>query len=183
MASPFASAAATCSAGVEARSRSPCPDRSLAAMGPDWSPLAALSAAPDFSVTWRASPKSLMRTVVAPDEHVVGLEVPVHESLRVRRRQPAPRRDEHLQASCQLRGRGVLPVRHGVPLDELHRDEHPLARSPDVVDDDDVGVESRAIAWASRTSLRPSGRLDRRCRFTRSRLTATLRPNSGSYAA
>ncbi len=52
--SRFASASAACSAGVEARSRSPCPDRSFAAMGP------ALS--PDFSVTWRARPKSMTRT-------------------------------------------------------------------------------------------------------------------------
>ena len=80
------------------RSRSPCPDRSLAAMGPDLSPLAALSPAAGLLGHLAREPEVHdAHLVVAPDHDVVGLEVAVHQPLLVRRRQTPPRRHEHLQ--------------------------------------------------------------------------------------
>jgi hypothetical protein len=78
--------------------------------------------------------------VVASDHDVVRLEVAMDQPLVVSGRQPAPRRHEHLQDVLPASFRRLQPVRDGVPLDELHRDEHLLLKRPDVEHDDDVRV-------------------------------------------
>ena len=74
------------------------------------------------------------------DHDVVGLEVAVDEPLLVRGRQPAPRRHEHLQHLLPAARLRLQPVGDGVPLDELHRDEHLILERAHVEDDDDVRV-------------------------------------------
>jgi hypothetical protein len=78
--------------------------------------------------------------VVASDHHVVGLEIAVHQPLLVRGRQASPRRHEHLDDVLPAALRRLQPVADGVPVDELHRDEHLLLKRTDVEHDDDVRV-------------------------------------------
>ena len=78
--------------------------------------------------------------VVAPDHDVVGLEIAVHQPLLVRGRQAPPRRHEHLHDVLPAALRRLQPVGDGVPVDELHRDEHLLLKRADVEHDDDVRV-------------------------------------------
>ena len=184
-ASRFASASAACSAGVEARSRSPCPDRSLAAMGPDWSPLAALSAAPDFSVTWRASPKSMTRTWLSrPTMTLSGLKSRCTSPFSCAAASPRPAAMNTFRMSCQLRAAAcsqyvtVFPSTNSIAMNTCSW-KVPTSKTTTT-----FGCESRAIACASRSvRWRPSWRETPFPGFTRSSLTATLRSSSGSYAA
>ena len=140
-----ASRSASAAAGLRRRRRGRSPlavPGSLAGGdGPDLSPLAALSPAAGLLGHLAREPEVHdAHLAVAPDHDVVGLEVAVHEPLLVRGREPAPRRHEHLQDLLPAARRGLQPVGDGVPLDELHRDEHLLLERADVVDDDDVRV-------------------------------------------
>ena len=53
---------------------------------------------------------------------------------------PRPAAMNTFRISCQLRVRRLQPVGDGVPVDELHRDEHLLVERADVEHDDDVRV-------------------------------------------
>ena len=69
---------------------------------------------------------------VVADQHVVGLEVAVHEAGVVRRRQPRAGRDEAVEHLAPRRGaRGHS---RACPLDQLHGDEDLIADGADVVD-------------------------------------------------
>ena len=77
---------------------------------------------------------------VVADDHVVGLEVAVHEADGVGRREAAPGLHvdgEQLAPAARRRG---LPGAQGRAGDELHGDEDLRAEGADVVDGDDVGV-------------------------------------------
>jgi hypothetical protein len=75
---------------------------------------------------------------VAPDQHVVGLEVAMDEVRAVRGGEPAAGLDEHRE---QLGDAAAAPPpRQRVAVDELHRDEQLVGGGADVVDRDDVGV-------------------------------------------
>jgi hypothetical protein len=81
----------------------------------------------------------LHRAVVG-DQHVVWLEVSVHQTDRVRRGEPAAGRDEDLQhlGPCPL---GHLePIADAPPADQLQRHKHLAVEGPDVVDRDHVRV-------------------------------------------
>jgi hypothetical protein len=92
-------------------------------------------------------------TVVA-DQHVVGLEVTVHEPGRVRSREPAPGLDELLDDVLD-----AIAIFFGLPLpqrdalDELHRDEHLLAKVADLVHLHDVRV--RGLGERLRLTTQP----------------------------
>ena len=77
---------------------------------------------------------------LAIDEHVVRLEVPVHQVLTVRRGQALPGADEQLQdlrpGSCLL----FQPRAETRSVDELHRDEQLAARLAHLVHRDHVGM-------------------------------------------
>ena len=60
--------------------------------------------------------------------------------LLVRRREPAPRRDEDVEDLQPGPALGLQPVAKRVSIDELHRDEHPFVERVGLVDDDDVGM-------------------------------------------
>ena len=76
----------------------------------------------------------------AGDHHVLALEIAVDQLRRVRGREPAARGDEDVEDLAPGAPRGVLPVRDGVAVDELHRDEDLVLEAAHVVDHDDVGV-------------------------------------------
>jgi hypothetical protein len=90
--------------------------------------------------------------VVAPDHDVVGLEIAVHQPLLVRGRQAPPRRHEHLQDLLPAALRCLQPVGDGVPIDELHRDEHLLGKRTDVEHNDDVRVRQPGESPAPRAA-------------------------------
>jgi hypothetical protein len=79
------------------------------------------------------------RASVAADQHVVGLEVAMHEPDRVRRREAAAGLQEHLEPRGARAGR-LEPARQGHALDELHREEQLVADATDVEHGDDVRV-------------------------------------------
>jgi hypothetical protein len=62
----------------------------------------------------------------------------VHEADGVRGRQPAPGLHEHAQHLGPRARLFAQPGRQRDAVDELHRDEQPLAVHADVVDGDDV---------------------------------------------
>jgi hypothetical protein len=74
-------------------------------------------------------------------EHVIGLEVPVDEPTRVRRGEPGPRREHHGQDLAPRPLRLAEPRAQRGTIDELHRDEHAIARKgADIVHGDHVRV-------------------------------------------
>ena len=84
---------------------------------------------------------------VGADEHVVGLEVAVHEAGGVGGREALTGLDvdrEDLGPRTRDRARdgggAVEPLSQGDALHELHRQEHAPGDDADVVDLDDVGV-------------------------------------------
>ena len=79
-------------------------------------------------------------TVRLPDEHVVGLEVPVHHAGGVGRHQPAPGREEPLEHRPPRARPRPQPLAQGLAPDQLHRDEDLAAVLAGVVDPDHVGV-------------------------------------------
>ena len=67
--------------------------------------------------------------------------------------QPARRLQEHVEDLAPRPRPALEPRRQRVALDELHRDvDVAVVGRADVVDADDVGMESWAIAWASRAA-------------------------------
>ena len=80
------------------------------------------------------------RPAVLAEQHVVGLEVAVHEPGRVRGGQPAPGRDEHVEHLAPRPRLVGEPALERSARDELHREEHLVVEHADVVDGDDVGV-------------------------------------------
>ncbi len=76
---------------------------------------------------------------VVGDQHVVGLEVAMHQPGCMSGREPGAgllHRRHHLAPA----GRALEPRAQRASLDELHREEHALAEHADVVDPDHVGV-------------------------------------------
>jgi hypothetical protein len=73
-------------------------------------------------------------------QHVVRLEVPVHEAGGVRGCEPAPGGEERVD---DRRGRSLAraqPLRERLAVDELHRDKVAAIRGADLVHGDHVGV-------------------------------------------
>jgi len=91
----------------------------------------------------RPARDSKVRDTDAPiirNEHVVGLEVTMHDPVLMRRGQASARGNEcgeRLTPGARLR---VEPFSDGGPLDELHREVCLLSEYPNVVDLHDVGV-------------------------------------------
>ena len=103
----------------------------------------------------RASPKSITRTRPSvADDHVLRLEVAMHEARGVGRGQPA-RRLRRTTASDLAPACAAAPrsqVRERLALDELHRDEDLSPKRADVVDRDHVrmGEPRHRLRLASR---------------------------------
>ena len=100
---------------------------------------------------------------VAPDHHVLGLEVAVHEPGRVRGREPRARRDEHV-ADLRARPRRCRqPGRQRLAVDELHREEDAVLDLARVVDRDHVRVRQARdrlrLAQQARRAPAPPARL------------------------
>jgi hypothetical protein len=77
---------------------------------------------------------------VAPDEHVVGLEVAMNQARFVCGCEPTPSAFVHgqnLRVASVLRG---APVPQRLALDELHRHEELIAQRANVVDRDHLRV-------------------------------------------
>ncbi|MFO0631627.1 MAG: hypothetical protein U0168_02115 [Nannocystaceae bacterium] len=82
------------------------------------------------------------RPTLLADEHVVGLEVAVHQARGVGRRETAADLHEH-RDDLGPRPTRVQPRAQGPAADQLHRQEHAPGVEPDVVDRHDVGVVDR----------------------------------------
>ena len=94
-------------------------------------------------VTGRRAGESEVRhpdASIIANEYVGRLEVAVHESGFVRRRQAAPRFHEEAHSLAPRSALRLQPLRRGHAIDELHRDIDLVAIDPRVVDLDDVGV-------------------------------------------
>jgi hypothetical protein len=82
--------------------------------------------------------------LVGGHDHVVGLEVAMHDAGSVRGMEPAPRRDEAREDVGGRARRSAEPLPEVGPVDELHRDIEVALGLAEVVDGRDVGVpESR----------------------------------------
>ena len=83
-------------------------------------------------------------TIVVADQHVGGLDVPVHEPDRVRRHDAAPRLNQEPQRFGRSLGRPGRVIGRPLPeryaLDELHRHEDVAVVLAHLVDRDCVGV-------------------------------------------
>jgi hypothetical protein len=73
------------------------------------------------------------------DHHVPGLEVAMHQSRPVGRRQPVSRAGERAEDVGPGAGRSQ-PLAQGLAVDELHGHEHRLAHATDVEHADHVGI-------------------------------------------
>ena len=102
---------------------------------------------------------------VAPDHDVLGLEVAVDDAGRVRRRQPAPGGDEHVQDLAPASRLRAQPRVDGLAFDELHRDVDAIVDGARVVDGDDVRVRQARDRARLAQQARPAlGRVRRRIR-------------------
>ena len=121
---------------------------------------------------------------VVADDHVVGLEVAVHQAGAVRRRQPFARGEEHVEdlaAAC--RGSAFSQLRSVWPSTNSMAMNTSIAEGADVVDRDHVGV--RQPRQRLRLAQEPIARLRGRRRSIAlavrcSSLSATGRSSSGS---
>ncbi len=77
---------------------------------------------------------------IARAQHVVRLEVAMHEPGRVRGGEPATRLREHVEDRAGIARRAAQPFVDRRTLDELHRDVVAPARRADLVHDDHVRV-------------------------------------------
>jgi hypothetical protein len=103
----------------------------------------------------------------------------VDEPGRVRRRQPAPRLQEHGQHLAPGPLPRATPARQRLSLDELHGDEHLAAERAHVVHRDHVRVRRpRQCLRLAQESRLLSGAALSRINFS-----ATFRSSSGSYTA
>ncbi len=80
------------------------------------------------------------RAPVLAEQHVVGLEVAVHQARRVRGRQPSPGGDEHIQHLAPVTRASAEPALERSAAQELHGQEHLSVEDADVVHGDDVRV-------------------------------------------
>ena len=94
---------------------------------------------------------------VAPDHHVVRLEVAVDQPSGVRGTEAPRRRGEHRQDLRPTAGPFAKPGGQRLPVDELHRDEHAVLVSPAVVNDDHirVGQARDGLRLAQQPAARP----------------------------
>ncbi|MDQ3369741.1 MAG: hypothetical protein M3680_30330, partial [Myxococcota bacterium] len=76
----------------------------------------------------------------ATDQHVVGLEVAMHEPRGVGGGEPAARIAQHAQHLERRAPFPLAPHPERLAVDELHRDEDLVLVKPDVIDRDDVLV-------------------------------------------
>ena len=84
-----------------------------------------------------------LRGPAVHEEDVRGLDVAVHDSLRVRRIQAVGDLDADLQELRNLDGLDGDAVLEGLAFEQFHRDEGPAFELSDVVDRADVGVIER----------------------------------------
>ena len=78
--------------------------------------------------------------LVGADQHVLRLEVPMHQADRVRGRQTAARLQIDIEQLTPVPQPLALPLRQRQALDELHRHEHLAPDLADLVDLHDVGM-------------------------------------------
>ena len=84
-----------------------------------------------------------LRRTVGSDQHVLGLDVPVNNALRVSRGEAVGDLNGERDGTGDGQAPGALDQTDEVLGQELHGDEVPAFCFPDLVDPDDVGVVDR----------------------------------------
>ena len=100
---------------------------------------------------------------VLTDHHVVGLEVAVHQTRVVGRREPLPRLHEHVADVRPGASRAPTPLFERLPVKPLHRHEQPLAQERHVENLDDVRMRqpSQGLSLAQQSRGSTARRLPR----------------------
>jgi hypothetical protein len=104
-----------------------------------------------------------VRRAAGVDQHVVGLEVAMHQAGGVGGGEPAASADEDLHDRAPVAGGGGQPAGQRAAVDQLHRDEHLIAAGAGVEHGHDVGVTQAAPSSGPRAGAARG----RRCRRDR----------------
>ncbi len=115
-----------------------------------------------------------LHVAVLRHDQVLGLQVPVHDSRRVRRREALGDLSADIERAPNRQRPGGQEVPHRPALDELHGDPDGAVGLADVVDRHDVGVRERRSGPRLVLEPRPPARVPRR--FGREDLQGDVAP-------